>query len=175
MRTQCTFWFFKEFLVSISKCNLTEFNFPILEILNTLMCTKRALKPTMHTLDYLEFLEARLCLWLRFRFVVVPRLLLRNLFYLDFIDVVQVIVPAASNGENRRMLCNKTFCQKIPDFSPDSGFFRNFFISPWSLDHFWDIMFNKVVYILISLGGDSKSMCYVVTEGRKHTTSKFIY
>ena len=72
-----------------------------------------------------------------------------------------------SNGENKRVVCNKTFCQKIPDFSPDSGFFRNFFKSPWSLDHLWDIMFNKIVYILISLGGDSASTRYVVT----HTTS----
>ena len=48
----------------------------------------------------------------------------------------QVIALATSYGENQILLCNKTFCQKIPDFSPYSGFFRNFFTCPWSLDHF---------------------------------------
>ena len=81
-------------------------------------------------------------------------------------------MPATSNGEYGRVLCNKTFCQKIPDFSPDSGFFRNFFISPWSLDHSWDIMFYKVVYILISLRGDSKSMRYVVTADSRADTHR---
>ena len=51
-----------------------------------------------------------------------------------------------------RALCYKTFCQKIPDFSPDSGFFRNFFISPWSLDYSrHNLLVNKLECILISL------------------------
>ena len=59
--------------------------------------------------------------------------ILGNMFCLDFTDRSladtnsQVMEPVTSYGENRRMLCNKTFCQKIPDFSPDSGFSRNFF------------------------------------------------
>ena len=80
---------------------------------------------------------------------------LRNLFCLDFTDGTSdrsklLVIVATSNGEYGRLFCNKTFCQKILDFSPDSGFFRNFFISPWSLDHSWDIMFYKVVYIFNS-------------------------
>ena len=72
-----------------------------------------------------------------------------------------------STGENGRVLCNKTFCKKIPDFSPDSGFFRIFFKSRCSLDHFLQLLFNKLWHILISLGGDRARMRYVGT----HTTS----
>ena len=77
-----------------------------------------------------------------------------------------------------RVLCYKTFCQKIPDFFPDPGFFRIFFKSRCSLDHSVKLLLNKLCHILISLGGDRASIRYVVTEGRKDGNTQlrgFIY
>ena len=54
-------------------------------------------------------------------------------------------------------------------FYPNSGFFRIFFKSPCSLDYSLQLLLNKLCHILIPLGGDRASICYVVTEGKKET------